>query len=287
MNYIVAAILSNISFAVANNANGVLSKNNKPIKIAIWSSMIGLVLFFIPLVTIFRGDLAKLSVGTLFVMLAINLLVNTGYLFFITGMSRGSVTLTGVIAGSSSVLTAIVAIIFFGEKVSTSQLALITIVLVGMVLASISGSTKDLFDDFKKSGTIFAFGAFVCWGLYYALVRIPIEKVGWFLPQYSSGLTGLIIFTLVAIMSKEKRVLSKPKLLWLIVITAILQILGILFYNFAISKGQTSIVAPIQGSSTAVFVLIAYFVFHEKLNKKQWLGVALSILGIMFLSMTM
>lgn len=284
MNYILAAILSNLSFALSDNVNGLLSKKNKPLQVTLWTSLISTVLFFIPAITIFSGELSKLTARSLFFMLFINLLINLGFLCFITGMQKGSITLTGVIGGSFPAVTTLVAIIFFGEKVSSLQLLAVTVVIIGVALSSMTGEAKNMLKDIKSSGTLFAVATFFLWGIYFALIRIPVEEIGWFLPQYTASIVGLILFFIIAKLGKNKKVLAKPKLLGLVLLTTLLGFAGSIFFNYAISKGQTAVVAPIAGSSPAVFVIFAYFIFHEKLNKKQWSGIALALTGIIGLS---
>lgn len=55
-------------------------------------------------------------------------------------------------------------------------------------------------------------------------------------------------------------------------------------YNVGVSKGFTSIVAPIAGSYPTLFVVLAFIVFKVKLTKQQLFGIVVSILGIVMLS---
>ncbi len=284
MNYILAALASNLSFAFSDNVTGVLSRKNKPLTIALWAAVFGLMIFLVPALTIFSSEFAKLTPSNLAVMLGINILVNVGYVSFLAGMNKGSITLTGVIAGASPVVTTLTAILVFGEKISIFQAVAIVLVLLGVALSSMRGKAKDLIKDMRKSGTLYALGAFFFWGIYYAFVRIPVKEIGWFLPQYSASLVGLVIFLGLALATKEKQALRLPRLVWLVALAALLQISGSIFYNYAISQGQTAIVSPIAGSSPAVFVVIAYFLFREKLNKKQWAGITTALIGIIGLA---
>ncbi len=285
MNFILAAVLSNLSYAFADNANGLLSKKNKPLAIAFWATAFGILIFFIPAITIFSSELSRITPTNLAIMLAINILVNVGYLSFITGMNKGSVTLTGVIGGSFPAVTTVAALVFFGESVTMLQAVAIVIVLVGVALSSMHGRVKDLIGDLHKSGAIFAFGAFFFWGIYFALVRIPIQEIGWFLPQYTSSFVGIVMFWLLSLHVKDKSVTKRPNMVWLIAVTAFLQVAGSMLFNYAISQGQTAIVAPIAGSSPAVFVIIAHFLFRERLNRKQWAGILLALSGIVSLAL--
>jgi len=285
MSPILSAIFSNLSYAIGDNCNGWLSKKNSPLKIAFWATLFGIVIFLIPAVIFFGDEFSKLTVSNTIQMLAINVLGNIGYLSFIYGMSRGSVTVTGVVGGSFPAVTTLVALIFFGESISSFQGLAVALIIFGVILASMSGKLSEFSKQLKTSGTLFALGAFFFWGVYFALVRIPIEKVGYFLPQYTSSYIGTLMFALLAYKTKSfKEVSSKPNLAWLIALTALMQVAGSIFFNYAISKGQTAIIAPIAGSSPAVFVFLAYFIFKEKLAVKQWVGIALTLSGIITLS---
>ena len=283
MNDIVAAILSNLSYAFEDNGNGLIARKNSPLKVATWIALTGVILFT-PLLFLFPNEIHRITPINLLILVAIELLVNIGYLSFVTGMSKGSITLTGVIGGSFPAVTTITALIFFNETVTIVQAASIVIILVGIVLSSLHSDKKTILRELGSSGLLYAFGAFFFWGVYFALIRIPIERIGWFLPQYASSVIALPMFLLLGYAQGQRGLMKKPNLLWVITGVSALQILGGISFNYAISKGPTAIVAPIAGSSPAVFALLAFFIFREKLQRIQWLGVALSIAGIVALS---
>ena len=52
-----------------------------------------------------------------------------------------------------------------------------------------------------------------------------------------------------------------------------------LCYYYAIQNGVVSVVVPIDKMSLAVTVLLSYWVFGEKLNRKSLLGLGLMLLG--------
>jgi transporter family protein len=187
-------------------------------------------------------------------------------------------------AGSFPAITTVLSLIFFSEVVGPLQALAIVVTLIGVALSSMQGKVNRLLMDMRSSGAIFAFGAFVCWGVYFAFVRIPIEQIGWFWTQYSGALVGLVLFLIIAKLNKDRSMLVRPKPLWLLVVIALLSVGGSMLFNYAVSKGPTSVVAPIAGSSPAVFVMLAFFIFRERLNKKQWLGIVLAVIGIVALS---
>jgi len=286
MNDILAAILSNLSYAFADNANGLVAKKNSALKIATWVSLFGLVVFSVPMLIFFQDEIARLSVVNVAWILGAGLIVALGYLSFVMGMTKGSVTLTGVIGGSFPAVTTLTALLFFGERVSLLQACAISAVLIGVALSALEGDARNLIRDIKSSALVYAFGAFFLWGIYFALVRIPVEQVGWFLPQYGSIVVGFPLYFYLARRSGEKAVLSTwPKLPALILLIAVLQVCGSALYNVAISTGDTSIVAPIAGSSPAIFVVLAFFIFREKLKWLQVAGIVTTVVGIVGLSL--
>lgn len=286
MNYILASVLANLSYAVVDNVNGLVSRKNKPLQLSVWLTLFGIVIFFVPTLLFFRSELANITVSNLTAMIGIELLVNLGYLSFITGMAKGSITTTGVIGGSFPALTTVLALVFFRENVAPTQVIAILLVLLGVGLSSMHTTISRFFRELRASGTVFALGAFVFWGLYFALIRIPVEQIGWFLPQYISNFVGLALFGTLALCSKQRsEQLRYPSLPWLIVLISVLQVSGALFFNYAILHGDTSVVAPIAGSSPAIFVLIAFFVFKERLRAVQWFGIASALSGIVLLSL--
>lgn len=284
MNYILAAIFSNLSFAIGDNVTGLLARKNKPLQLGFWSASVALAAFLIPALTIFSHELSNMTPANVAGMLAINVLVELGMLFMMIGMVRSSVTLTGVVAGSFPALTTILSLVFFGERVGVLQALAIAAVLIGVVLSSMHGLARRLLKDLHSSGAIFAFGAFTCWGVYFALVRIPIEQIGWFWPQYSATAVGILTFIIIAMFTKDRSIFKRPVMPGWLVLAALLGVGGGIFFNYAISRGPTAIVAPIAGSSPAVFVVLAYFIFREKLNRKQWVGIVLAVSGIISLS---
>jgi drug/metabolite transporter (DMT)-like permease len=286
MPYILAAILSNLSYAFADNLNGLIAKRNSPFKQAIWVSSLGVLIFLVPAIFFFPNEVSRLNITNLAYILGFGALVALGYLSFVIGMSKGSITLTGVIGGSFPAVSTLTALIVFGEKISMAQGGAIILILAGIVMSSVHGRIADIFHDMRASSLIYALGAFFLWGIYFALVRIPVERVGWFMPQYLSNVEAIFIYFLIAtFIVKEKGIFTKPALGMFMVMTAILQVCGSMFFNYALTKGSTAIIAPIAGSSPAVFAVLAFFIFKEKLSHLQIAGIITALIGIISLSL--
>jgi len=139
---------------------------------------------------------------------------------------------------------------------------------------------RTLLRDIHQSSLLWAFAASLLFGLFFALVRIPVQRIGYFLPAYAGNLIGIPLYVLIAHAFGERDVLRPPKLALPIAAIAIVQIGATILYAYALTKGKTAIVAPIAGSYPAVFVVLAYFVLRERITRVQYLGVVTAVVGI-------
>lgn len=55
-------------------------------------------------------------------------------------------------------------------------------------------------------------------------------------------------------------------------------------FYFAISHGQTSIIAPIAGSYPTLFVILAFLIFKDPITRQQIAGIGTTLTGIVLLS---
>jgi drug/metabolite transporter (DMT)-like permease len=279
-----AAAITNLSYAVADVANGLILRRDSPLKVATWVAIFALAIFLVPLLVGFQEELARLDLVGLVLIFAISSLGLTAYFCFLTGMKRAGVTLGGVITGSFPAVATVAALVFFGEHISAAQGGAIVVIVAGVLLSSLQGEVRTLFADIRASSLLWAFAAALLFGLFFALVRIPVERVGWFLPTYAGNIIGVPLYVLIARRSGEPDVLRPPQLALPIALIAAIQIGATMLYAYALTKGATAIVAPIAGSYPAVFVVLAYVVFRERIRAIQYVGVVGTVVGIVALS---
>ena len=285
MNYIAAAAVTNVSYAFGNTANGVAVKRNAGIKVATWTSISGLVVFLVPMLLFFRTELSRLTLVNIALIASISCLGLSAYACFLTGMQRGSVTVAGVVTGAFPAIAAIVALIFFGEHVSLAQAVMIGVIVGGALLASCEDDVRVVIRGLRSSALVFPFAAALLFGFYFALIRIPIERVGWFVPQYTANIIGIPLFVLFAKRLGESNPLTRPTRPLLIAMIATIQIGATMLYSYALTKGPTAIIAPIAGSYPALFVVFAFVMFRERLRPVQYIGIVSTVVGITVLAL--
>ena len=285
VNPVVAAGVTNVSYACGNTATGVAVKRNSGIKVALWTAIAGLVVYLAPMLVFFRGELARLTPVNIALIGSISLLGLTAYACVLTGMQRGSVTLAGVITGAFPAITTIVAIALFGERLTIAQGVVIAVVIGGALLAASEQRFRDVFRGIRGSSLVFPFAAAVLFGFYFALLRIPVHRVGWFVPQYAANIVGVPLFVIYAKRLGESDVLTRPARPFLITAIATVNIGATMMYSYAIQKGSTAIVAPIAGSYPALFVIFTWLVFRERLRFVQYIGIVATVAGITALAL--
>ena len=69
MNYLLAAAITNLSYAVSDVANGVILKRDSPLKVATWVAIFALAIFFVPMLIFFRDELDRLGAANALLML--------------------------------------------------------------------------------------------------------------------------------------------------------------------------------------------------------------------------
>lgn len=77
---------------------------------------------------------------------------------------------------------------------------------------------------------------------------------------------------------------KSKQLVFLSLINALLLTAALFSFNIALDKGLTAIVVPIASSYPALFAILAYYVFKDRLSKQQVLGVITTLIGIVVLS---
>lgn len=248
-----------------------------------WSFVIAVIFFGFYTPFAFK-ELHKISLEIILLNLFLGILFIIGNTVFNEALRISNASLVGTIAASFAALTFVLSMIFFKESVTIRQLIFILVIFTGVILSSLNFSdlkNKKLFSD---KGILYALIAMVCWGVYFAFIKIPVKEIGWFWPNYFT----FLLFPLIFLYMRFRKIkLEKPnykKAMLPLIIGGILLRSGDLSFNYAINNGLTAIVAPIAGSYPTLFVFLAFLVFKDPIKKQQILGILTTLVGIVFLS---
>lgn len=192
--------------------------------------------------------------------------------------------LVGTIATSFPAVTVLISVAFLNEKLGVQQIIAIIIIFVGLALASLNLKeirSKNIFSD---KGVMLAFVPMIAWGTWTALIKIPVQQIGWFWPNYFTFLLFPLVFFYIKLRKRKIEMPTINNALMPLLVSTVLVRIAEFSYNFAISKGLVSIVAPIAGANPILFIILAFIFFKDKITKQQIAGIVITLLGIVLLS---
>ncbi len=283
MEFILFAIIAFVGWGSGDVFGGLVSRKIKGYSAAFWLYLFSFLIasFFVPM---FWSELSGISPQMWLLILALNLIVPIPTVALFEGIRLGNASLAGTIAASFAALTVVLSVIFLNDKLSVIQAIPVIVIFIGLIMSSLNFKSLSIKSILADKGVIYGLVAMLLWGIFYTFIRIPIREVGWFWPSYLSSLS---IPAILLYMRFKKIKLEKPrsfKMAMFSLISTILLTGGNYAYNFAVMKGQTAIVAPIAGSYPVLFVILSRFVFKDRLNKQQLVGILITVLGIVVLS---
>jgi transporter family protein len=208
-----------------------------------------------------------------FLFLALSgIATGASWICYFKALSLGNINKVVPIDKSSTILTVVLAIIFFGETENIFiKLVCIAFLAIGIFMMI---EKKDYSGENKKGWMIYAVLSAVFAAATSILAKIGIEGVESNLGTAVRTIVVLIMaWAVVFIKGKQKEIkkIDKKEFVF-ICLSGIATGASWLCYYYAIQNGIVSIVVPIDKLSILVAVAFSYFVFEEKLSKKSAAG---------------
>lgn len=216
----------------------------------------------------------------------LGLSLGVAYLSFTEALRIGNPAIVGTVSGSFTALTVILSLLFLNETLGTGQIFFIAVIVIGVTGASLDiRSLRNRAVRLDRS-VLLSLITMVGWGVYFTFMKVPIRDAGWFWPTLISIASSWLLYALVFIIKKHpfKTKQRQRRSLMFAFITALVGGGANVTYNIALAHGNVSVVAPIAGSYLILFVILASHVFKEPLTRQQTAGIAISLCGIVGLS---
>jgi len=259
---------------------GLSSKKVGHLKTFFWSQLAGLVsalllLFFL-----------KSSFNTsflIFILLIIaSIFYTVAYLLYYQGFELGNISIISATMNLWAVFTMVFAFLFLGQRLSSQQTLGASLIVTGITLAALKWS------DFKKQKISLlagvketVFSALII-GLFWNMSQIISAKIGW-IPTTIFVKVGVILF-LSIFSSFTKQPLNLKKInkqtKFLVILTGILEAIGIASVNWGLTIGDVILVSPISSALSIITITMAIIFAKEKITKTQALGILVTFAGI-------
>ncbi len=222
--------------------------------------------------------------GWLFLVLS-GLATGASWLCYFKALQTGDINKVVPIDKSSTILTVLLAFIFFNESVTVVKAVAVVIMAVGTFLMIEKKDVKQNESEFKRSWLIFAVLSAVFASLSSLLAKAGMNNVESNLGTAIRTAVVLVMAWIVVFVTKKQGEIKKieKKELAFILLSGLATGASWLCYFKALKDGQASVVVPIDKLSILVSILFSYIVFKEKLTKKSLLGLILIVAGTLMM----
>lgn len=230
------------------------------------------------------GGITNIDTKSRIFLVLSGILTGASWLCYFKAISIGDVNKVVPLDKSSTVLAAVIAIIFLGESVTVPKITGLIAVAVGTYMMI---GKKDGAGEKKRGLGWFFYGSLsaVFAALTSVLAKVGIENVESNLATTVRTAVVLVMAWLTVLVTGKGKLVKETtkKELLFIVISGILTGASWLCYYRALQLGEVSVVVPIDKLSILVSVAFSYIVFKEKLTLKSFMGLMIIVVGTLCL----
>jgi len=282
MTPVAFALLSLLCWSVGDIFGTVASRRLGALATSVWGYVLRIAVFAI-YIPFGLEELKHYNPQLLALNLILGVVLAAGFLCFNRGLKVGNPSIVGTIAAAYTAIVVVLSIVFLNESLVAKEALAILAIFGGVLLVSLDKealSYKSLFN----SGTTLALFAMLFWGIYFTFVKILVKEVGWFWPNYISFSLVFFVLPAIKVANIKLKSINYNKGLFPLLSAAILTGVAEFSFNYAVSEGNSSVVAPIAGAYPVLFVVLASLIFREPIKTRQVFGVIVSLFGLIALS---
>ena len=228
-----------------------------------------------------QTQIASIEGQTWLFLILSGLATGGSWLCYFKAQQLGNINKVVPVDKSSVTLTMLLAFIFLHEEVTLFGGIGIVLITAGTFLMIEKKDVQKGDTGYKKRWLFYAIGSAVFASLTSILGKMGISGVESNLGTAIRTIVVLIMaWGMTFVTEKVHTVKAIPKNeLGFICLSGVATGASWLCYYKALQDGPASVVVPIDKLSILVTIVFSYFVFHEKLSKKSWIGLFLIIAG--------
>lgn len=263
-----------------------ISKTDSDVATAIRTIVALVFSWVMTLITGTLSGITEISEKTLLFLVLSGVATGASWLCYFKALQNGDVNKVVPIDKSSTILTILLALIFFHEGLSLVKLVCVCMIGVGTMLMinrkeDVESNTLD------KSWLMYAILSAVFASLTSILGKIGISGIDSNLgTAIRTSVVLVMAWLMVFVKNKQSEIKSIDiKELLFIVLSGFATGASWLCFYRALQDGPASIVVPIDKLSILVTIGFSRVVFHEKLSRKALLGLILITVGTVTMTM--
>jgi drug/metabolite transporter (DMT)-like permease len=216
----------------------------------------------------------------------VSAILSEAYFFFV--LSKGEVSITGTLLASYPIYTALFSRFINNESLNLLQFLAISITIIGTLIVSTEGKIK--IKDLKKRDYVFwALSGAIAVGLSDSLSKRAIDQVSMQDFLVALAVVQLPISLVYLKLEKQsfKEIIKSVKKLEkyrFAILGSVLNVVGVLFLWLSFENTLASIASPLTATYPVLMVILAHFLLKEKIKRKDYLGIALVLVGVVLIS---
>ena len=235
-----------------------------------------------------QGQITDVSVKTWVFLVMSGAATGASWLCYFRALQIGDVNKVVPIDKSGTILTIILAFIFFKEEISSLKFVFVVFIAIGtyMMITKKENSGKNRDKSQRSHSYLFyavlsaVFASFTS-----ILGKMGMEQINSNLGTAIRTIVVLIMAWIVVFVTGKQNTLKQieKKELFFICFSGLATGGSWLCYYKALQDGPASVVVPIDKLSIVVTIVFSYIVFKEKLTMKSFVGLILIIAGTLLM----
>ena len=262
-----------------------ISKTDSDVATAIRTIVVLVFSWVMTLITGTLSGITEISEKTLLFLVLSGIATGASWLCYFKALQIGDVNKVVPIDKSSTILTILLACIFFHEGLSLFKLVCVCLIGLGTMLM-INRKEDVKSNSLDKSWLIYAILSAVFASLTSILGKIGISGIDSNLgTAIRTSVVLVMAWLMVFVKNKQSEIKSidHKELLFIILSGFATGASWLCFYR-ALQDGLASVVVPIDKLSILVTIIFSRVVFHEKLSMKALLGLILITVGTVIMA---
>lgn len=231
-----------------------------------------------------QNGISSASAKTWIFLILSGLATGASWLCYFKALQNGDVNKVVPIDKSSTILTIVLAFLFFQEEISPLKLVCVVLIAVGTYLMIQKKQEQETAKQGKR-WLIFAVLSAVFASLTSILGKIGISGIDSNLGTAIRTSVVLLMAWIVVFVTGKQQDVKKidTRELIFICLSGLATGASWLCYYRALQDGPASIVVPVDKLSIVITVIFSGVVFHERLNRKALVGLLLIVSGTLLM----